>query len=217
MSGEAPETAADAGAGRARRIGLFGGSFDPIHFGHIRPVQEARRALGIDRVLYLPTAMPPHKPRRRLASPHARYAMVELALLEEEGLYASAYELTPERPAYTIETLEHFRQAYPEAELVLLLGFDSFLDLPTWKRFAELPRLARLAILARPGWQAAAASLPAALAELVAGGRVDLLAQEPVAISSTELRALFARGLRPAPGLLPEAVVHYVQKYDLYR
>jgi nicotinate-nucleotide adenylyltransferase len=143
--------------------------------------------------------------------------MVELALLDEEGLYASPHELTPDRPAYTIETLEHFREVYPDAELVLLLGVDSFLDLPNWRRFAEIPRLARLAVLARPGWDVDAASLPPELRREMDAGRVDLLAQPPVAVSSTELRALFARGARPAPGLVPEAVVHYVQKYDLYR
>lgn len=201
----------------AARIGLFGGSFDPIHNGHIRPVQEARRALGLERVLYLPTAIPPHKPKRQFASPHARFAMVELALLPEAGLYASPHELTPERPAYTVDTLEHFRQVFPGAELVLLLGVDSFLDLPTWRRFADLPLLARLAVLARPGWEVTPESLPPELAAPWASGRVDLLAQPPVAVSSTELRALFARGERPAPGLVPEPVVHYIQKYDLYR
>jgi len=199
------------------RIGLFGGSFDPIHAGHVRPVQEARLALGLDRVVYLPTAIPPHKPKRELAPPHARYTMVGLALLDEEGLYASPYELTPGRPAYTVETLEHFREIHPDAELVLLLGVDSFLDLPNWRRFADLPRLARLAVLARPGWEVAAGSLPPELRRELDAGRVDLLSQAPVAVSSTELRALFARGERPAPGLMPEAVVHYVQKYDLYR
>jgi nicotinate-nucleotide adenylyltransferase len=203
--------------GRGERIGLFGGSFDPIHRGHIAPIQEARRRLGIDRVLYLPTAVPPRKPNRRLAPPHARYAMVELALLAEPGLYASTYELTPERPAYTVETLEHFREVHPEAELVLLLGADSFLDLPTWKRFAELPRLARLAVLARPGWEILAGSLQPELAAMLAGGRVDLLHQAPVGVSSTELRATFGRGERPAPGMVAQAVVDYVEKYDLYR
>jgi nicotinate-nucleotide adenylyltransferase len=199
------------------RIGLFGGSFDPIHDGHVRPVQAARRALSLERVIYLPTAIPPHKPKRQLAPPYARYAMVELALLDEEGLYASPYELTPDRPAYTVETLEHFRELHPDADLFLLIGVDSFLDLPTWRRFADLPRLARLVVLARPGWEVAAAALPPELRELVDAGRVDLLAQPPVAASSTELRALFARGERPVPGWMPEAVVHYVQKYALYR
>src|SRR5947208_4241718 len=101
------------------KVGLFGGSFDPIHRGHIEPVRKARRALGLDRVIYLPTARPPHKPGGALAPAPARYAMVELALLFEDGLCASAYELTADRPAYTIETLEHFRAELPDAELFL--------------------------------------------------------------------------------------------------
>ena len=134
------------------RLGLFGGSFDPIHAGHVLPVREARQALGLDKILYLPTAHPPHKPRRLMAPPHARYAMVELALLGEEGLFASPYELTLDRPAYTVETLEHFRQQEPAADLHLLIGSDSFADLNHWVRWREIPGLARLVVLARPGW-----------------------------------------------------------------
>ena len=111
------------------KVGLFGGSFDPIHRGHLDPVRAAMRDLGLDRVIYLHTARPPHKPGRALAPALARYAMVELALLGEEGLYASAHELTLDRPAYTIETLEHFRRQMPAAELYLLIGGDSFADL----------------------------------------------------------------------------------------
>ncbi len=135
------------------KIGLFGGSFDPIHRGHIEPVQEARRLVGLDRVIYLPTAKPPHKPRRALAPAHARYAMVELALLDEEGLYASAHELTPDRPAYTVETLEHFQREMPDAELHLLIGGDSFADFHHWVRWPEIAAAARLVVLARPGWE----------------------------------------------------------------
>src|SRR4030095_712768 len=99
--------------------------FDPIHRGHIEPVREARRMLGLDRVIYLPTAKPPTRPGRPLAPASARYTMVELALLAEEGLYASAHELTLDRPAFTIETLEHFRGGLPGSALFLLLGGDS--------------------------------------------------------------------------------------------
>ncbi len=140
------------GGGPPMKLGLFGGSFDPIHLGHITPVRAARRELGLDRVIYLPTARPPHKPDRILAPAHARYAMVELALLDEEGLYASAHELTLERPAFTIETLEHFRREMPDAELFLLIGGDSLADLHHWVRWREIPAAARLVVLARPGW-----------------------------------------------------------------
>jgi len=137
------------------KVGLFGGSFDPIHCGHLEPVKEARRLLGLERVIYLPTAIPPHKPGRLLAPPLARYAMVEMAILAEEGLYASPYELTLDRPAYTAETLEHFQRELPAAELHLLIGSDSFFELPHWVRWRDIAAAARLVVLARPGWDLA--------------------------------------------------------------
>lgn len=199
------------------RLGLFGGSFDPIHRGHIDPVQAARRKLGLDRVIYLPTAVPPHKPGRVLAPAHARYAMVEMALLGEEGLYASTFELTLGRPAYTVETLEHFRRMRPDAELVLVIGGDSYAELDHWVRWEEIPDLARLAVLTRPGWTLEESSLSPDLAALARSGKVDFLHQPPVDISSTRLRELFSKGGAPPPGTVPESVVRYVQKYDLYR
>ena len=199
------------------KIGLFGGSFDPIHRGHIDPVRAARRELGLERVIYLPTAKPPHKPGRSLAPPLARYVMVELALLGEEGLEASPHELTLERPAYTIETLEHFRREWPAAELFLLVGGDSFADLPHWVRWREIPEAARLVVLARPGWDLATAPLDPEVAALARTDRVLLLRQPPVDASSTRLRELLAAGLPLPDGVVPDLVVRYVYKYNLYR
>jgi len=198
------------------KLALFGGSFDPIHRGHIEPVQAARKALGLDRVIYLPTAVPPHKPGRVLAPAHARYAMVEMALLEEEGLYASTFELT-QRPAYTIETLEHFRAAMPGADLHLLIGGDSYADLDHWVRWREIVEAARLVVLTRPGWTLEEASLSPDLADLARSGGVVFLGQPPVDVSSTRLREMFARGEQPPAGTVSPSVVRYVQKYDLYR
>lgn len=199
------------------KIGLFGGSFDPIHRGHIEPVQAARKALGLDRVVYLPTAVPPHKPMRVLAPAHARYAMVEMALLEEEGLYASTFELTLDRPAYTIETLEHFRATMPGADLHLLIGGDSYADLDHWVRWREIVEAARIVVLTRPGWTLEEASLSPDLADLARSSRVTFLGQPPVDVSSTRLREIFSRGGAPPPGTMPDPVVRYVHKYDLYR
>lgn len=199
------------------KLGLFGGSFDPIHRGHVEPVQAARAALGLERVIYLPTAVPPHKPGRVLAPAHSRYAMVEMALLGEEGLYASTLELTLARPAYTIETLEHFREAMPGVDLHLLIGGDSYADLDHWVRWREIVEAARLVVLTRPGWTLEEASLSPGLADLARSGRVIFLGQPPVDVSSTRLREMFARGEQPPPGTVPESVVRYVQKYGLYR
>jgi nicotinate-nucleotide adenylyltransferase len=199
------------------KLGLFGGSFDPIHRGHLEPVRAACTALGLDRVLFLPTAIPPHKPRRAQAPPYARFAMVELALLGEERLFASAHELTLDRPAYTVETLEHFRRALPGAELHLLIGGDSFADFHHWVRFREIPGLARVVVLARPGWDLASGALDPEVADLAQSDRVHLLDQPPVEVSSTQIRSLLNAGHPLPEGAVPEMVVRYIAKYDLYR
>ena len=199
------------------KVGLFGGSFDPIHRGHLEPVKEARRRLGLDRVLYLPTAHPPHKPEHGFTPALARFAMVELALLHEEGLLTSTHEMG-ERRAYTVETLEHFRAALPDADLHLLIGADSLATLTTWRRWRDLPRLARLVVLARPGWETAALrqGLPPELRDAEAAGRLLAVENEPCAVSSTKLRAALARGEAPAAGVLHPAVLDYARKYRLY-
>ena len=201
------------------KLGLFGGSFDPIHRGHLQPVQAARRRLGLERVIYLPTADPPHKPGRQVAPAYARYAMVELALLGEEGLYASALELTPGRPAYTIDSVETFRRESPAAAIHLLIGSDSFAELPTWRRWRELITAARLVVLVRPGWTLAAIrdELAPELVRLADDGGVDFIAERPVGVSSTELRRRLARGEAPPADALPPLVLDYVRKYALYR
>ena len=201
------------------KLGLFGGSFDPPHRGHIEPVREACRRLGLDRVLYLPTAQPPHKRERRFAPAHARYAMVELALLAEEGLYASAHELTLSRPAYTADTLAHFAALDPQAELHLLLGADSFTQLHAWRRWRQIPRRARLVVLARPGWEEERIrrEAPGEVLELLEAGRASLLPGPAIDLSSTRLREILGRGEEPAAGALPPLVLDYVRKYALYR
>lgn len=201
------------------RVGFFGGSFDPIHFGHLRPVRTARETLGLDQIIYLPTARPPHKPDREFAPAYARYTMVELAVLDEEGLVVSPFEMTFDRPAFTIDTLEHYQREMPGAELSLLLGCDAFAALDSWKRWREIVALARLVVLARPGWETThlAQKLPPPIARLAESPRVRFLTNPPVEISSTELRSLLARGERVPSGVMPDLVVKYIEKYSLYR
>ncbi|HXT21465.1 MAG TPA: nicotinate (nicotinamide) nucleotide adenylyltransferase [Thermoanaerobaculia bacterium] len=199
------------------RVGIFGGSFDPIHAGHVAPVRAARAALGLHRVFFLPTAHPPHKMGRIFAPPLARYAMVELALLEEEGMFASTHELG-DAPAYTVETLEHFHAELPGVELHLILGSDSLAELPSWRRWRELPRLARLVVLTRPGSEASlrSESLPPELRAAFDDGRIIAVEHPPVAVSATELRAVLARGDEPPAGSLHPLVLDYARKYRLY-
>jgi len=199
------------------KIGLFGGTFDPIHVGHVAPVRAARAALGLERVFFLPTAHPPHKAARRFAPALARFAMVELALLDEEGMFASTHELR-EEPSYTVETLEHFGAELPGADLHLILGSDSLAEIQTWRRWRELPRLARLVVLTRPGSEAALRPqvLPAPLRAAWETGRVLLVEHEPVPVSATELRLALTMGAEPPAGSLHPRVLDYARKYRLY-
>jgi len=201
------------------RVGLLGGSFDPIHQGHVEPVREAQRRLRLDRIVYLPTATPPHKRERSFAPALARYAMVELALLDHPDLQVSDHELTLGRLAYTVETLAHFHAAEPESELFLILGADSFLELESWVRWREILAAAELAVLARPGFRIAAV-LPGLAPELTvaaAGGRVHFVENAPLAVSSTEVRRLLAAGEAVPDGWLAPRVVRYLAKYRLYQ
>lgn len=201
------------------KLGLFGGCFDPIHYGHIRPVEAAQERLGLDRVLFLPTAVPPHKPGRQFAPPHARFAMVELALLHNPRLEVSPLELTPGRPFYTVDSLRHFRETQPDAELFLLLGGDGFVDLPNWREWEEIPRLARLAVLTRPDWhwEELRTGLPAPLVELGQSDRVEFIRNEPVDVSATDIRRRLAEGQEVSPDSVPELVLEYIRKYSLYQ
>jgi len=187
------------------KVGLFGGSFDPIHRGHIEPVRQACRDLALDRVYYLPTAQPPHKSERRFAPALARFAMVELALLHDPQLLVSTFELTLGRRAYTVDTVEHFRRQLPSADLFLIIGADSYRELDTWRRWRDLVEMVTLVVLRRPGSEVA-----------VAGG-VIVLDNAPLDVSSTELRERLRQGDRSVDGLIPEAVLDYVRKYSLYQ
>ena len=202
------------------KIGVFGGSFDPIHRGHVEPVAAARRALGLDRVLFVPTARPPHKPERRLAPALARYAMAELALLDFPELEVASLELFAERPTYTIESLERLRGERPGDEIWLLVGADSFLALHTWRRFRDLLAGFPVGVLARPGAGTAAPPATALAPELAAalgGARVEWVANPPLAISASEIRDRLARGEEPLAGWLDPRVLKFVHKYRLYR
>jgi len=199
------------------RIGLFGGTFDPIHRGHVEPVRAARVALQLDRVFFLPTAHPPHKADRRFAPPLARFAMAELALLDEEAMLVSTCELR-DQPVYTVETLEHFTGELPGADLHLIIGSDSLAALTSWRRWHDLPRLARIVVLTRPGWEpeVVRATLAPELLQAWDVGRIVAVEHAPQPFSATAVRAALAAGDDPPAGALHPRVLDYARKYRLY-
>jgi len=200
-------------------LGLLGGSFDPVHRGHVELALAVHAALGLERVVFLPTAVPPHKPGRTFAPPLSRYAMVELALLDHPELVVSDLELTVGRPAYTIDTLEHLAAERPGRDLVLLLGSDSLAALDTWRRWPELLERARLAVVERPGAARAkvVADLAPELAERLAAARIDWIEHRPHPASASEIRRRLAAGEAIPEGWLEPRVLTFVRKYGLYR
>ncbi len=185
------------------RIGLFGGSFDPIHLGHLLAAREAAALLGLDRVFFVVAARPPHK--TPVAPPEARYEMALLATAEEENFFPSRLELDRPGPSYTIDTLKEAQRLFPGDELFFITGADAYRDLPTWKEGPKLKDYATLVAVARPGYPLG--GLPE--------GVVPVLVPE-VGISSTELRRRAAQG-ESLRFWVPRPVEVYIAKHGLYR
>jgi nicotinate-nucleotide adenylyltransferase len=187
-----------------RAIGLLGGSFDPVHHGHLIVAQVAAEALGLDELRFMPAREQPFKRGRHAAPAADRAAMLELAVAGVPGFAVERAELERPGPSYSVDTLEALRTREPGAAFTLLLGADAALELEAWHRAAELPRLARIAVFARPGTPIPASPLIAATVEVPA-----------VEISATEIRRRVRTG-RPIRYWVPDAVADYVARHRLY-
>ncbi|MEL7061790.1 MAG: nicotinate-nucleotide adenylyltransferase [Acidobacteriota bacterium] len=201
---------------RRSRVGVFGGTFDPIHRGHVEPVRRAADRLRLDRVLYLPTARPPHK-SRRLAPAWARFAMAELALLDDSRLWVSPLEMETDAPSFTIDTVERLRRERPEAHLFYLVGADSLRSLPSWRRWQDLLAAIEFVVLERPEAPLEHETLAPEVQQALEAGRIHRVDNPPIALASTDIRRRLARGSAPPASALDPRVLNYVQKYDLYR
>jgi nicotinate-nucleotide adenylyltransferase len=205
-AGEAP--APRPGGARPRRIGVFGGSFDPVHFGHLLVAETAREALALDRVLWIPAGIPPHKTGRALAPAAARLRMVEAAIQGNPAFEADDLELRSGGPSYTASTLRLLKEKHPGAELVVLLGSDSLLDLPAWREPGTI--LAHeIGVYPRPGFD------PAAF-DAAGAGRVRLLDAPGIALSSSEIRERLRLG-RTVRYRIPDGVLALVRAEGLYQ
>lgn len=206
------------------RVGVFGGSFNPIHFGHLLIADEVCETLDLDGVVFVPAATPPHKPGGDLAPAHHRFAMTRLAVSEHPRFEVSEAELARRGPSYTVDTLRALRD---RGELHLLMGSETFVDLLTWREPREVIRLARLVVVPRAGL-GFDPELPAAqkvLAELGLPGFVRapdagrgplLIEAASLPISGSDLRRRAREG-RSLAFRLPWAVAAYIRQHALYR
>ena len=201
------------------RVGVFGGSFNPIHFGHLLLADEICEALAFDRVLFVPAAVPPHKRAAELASAEHRYRMTELAIREHPRFAVSDVELRRGGPSYTVDTLRALRG---EGDLYLLIGSETFLDLLGWREPREVIRLARLVVVPRTGFDfdPEAPAVQKVLRELgpAAFGSADgpvLYRAASLPISGSDLRRR-ARDGRSLAYRMPEPVAAYIRQHRLY-
>jgi nicotinate-nucleotide adenylyltransferase len=211
-------------AARISRLGVLGGTFDPPHYGHLLLADTARVQLRLDRVLIAPAGQPPHKPEAKPSSQAHRVGLVEAALMDadEPSFQLSRVDLDRPGPHYTMETLTVLREEYPEAEIWFLIGGDSLADLAKWRAPSRIIALARLGVLARPGYAPDLETLSENLASVdgSAAGvdlreRVDWLHGPALDISSSALRERARRGF-PLRFLVPPSVEAYICDHQLY-
>ncbi|NPA25301.1 MAG: nicotinate (nicotinamide) nucleotide adenylyltransferase [Deltaproteobacteria bacterium] len=213
------------------RIGIFGGTFNPVHFGHLRVVEEVRQAFALDEMHLVPSARPPHKRAHDIAPAEDRLQMVRRAVRGNPHLFGCAYECRKEGPSYSVETLAWFRRRYAGAELFFILGWDAWLEIDTWYAWRELFHLADFIVISRQGrqpWREVSRErlFPIALKDVFcyesetcyryrSGHRLHFFAATRLDISASQIRgeALAGRSLRY---LVPESVRKYIEAHRLY-
>ncbi len=214
-----------------RRIGILGGTFDPVHIGHLKIAAAVQRRFALDSVVFIPAANPPHKSAIAIAPLKDRLAMLQCAIRGQEGFYLSTMEAERVGPSYSVDTLSRLRTTLAgDTELFFIIGIDAFEEIATWKSYRHLPDFAHLVVVNRPdhtleqlnqlisrhfngfhydsdsdAWKSAAQI-----------GRIYALSTAPVAVSSTRIRQQLRAG-EPVDQLVPPCVAQYIADNELYR
>ena len=214
------------------RIGLLGGTFNPVHRGHLRAAEEVRRRFALSQVLFIPSYIPPHKQTTDMAPPEDRFAMVELAVRSRLHLVASPLEIEAREKSYSIITLNKLQAVYPDAWVFFILGVDAFIEIETWKSYREVLEQCRFIVISRPGFDLATARevLPSEYSrkmgecggsgpvgeDLLARFRIFLTPIKALDISATDIRRRLREG-RSIHRLVPGPVEEYIRKKNLYQ
>jgi len=213
------------------RVGILGGTFDPVHNGHLALAEAVRQALTLSSILFVPAFLPPHKPTYAISPFAHRLAMLELAVADRPGFQVSRLEAEREGPSFSIDTLKTLRLWLgPETELFFIIGMDAFAEIHTWKANRELLDHASFVVIGRPDHckqscgQTVAANFPGyAFVEALGSwqgksgqGAIHPVIMPPVKVSSTEIREAVRQG-RPITNLVSVPVANYIEVHDLYR
>lgn len=209
------------------RVGVLGGTLDPTHVGHIQTAEAARRALDLDRVVVMPSHVPPHRPEEPAASPYHRFAMAALSVNGREGLVVSDEELCAPGPSYTADTLERLHaRGLGATQIFFITGADAFAEIETWRRYPDVLDLAHFVVVSRPGFPVSELAgrlpdlrprlLPAALAATFASKpTVFLVDARTPDVSSTDIRGRLSSG-RSITGLVTPEVETHILQHGLY-
>ena len=204
-----------SGSGSDLKVGVFGGTFDPIHLGHLVKAEEARETLCLDQVLFIPAGQPWLKADRQITAAHHRTAMVQLAITSNARFRESPIEVTRDGPSYTVDTLEELTSRIgPDAELHLIVGTDALQEIERWRQPERLFGLAMVAAVARPD----RGDFDARFLDRISPGasnRVRMIEGVPVGISGTDIRRRVAAG-QSIKYLVPEPVEEYIYQHGLY-
>lgn len=202
---------------RAPRIGLMGGTFDPIHYGHLVTAEGARVEFALDKVFFVPSGRPPHKPADEVTPAEHRYLMTVLATLGNPYFEVSRLDIDRPGPSYTVETIEEARRLWgPSAQLFFITGADAILEILTWKDPERLLSSCHFIAATRPGYDLG--RLEGAIGDLWRrfSHRIHVVQVPAMSISSSDIRERVRRGY-PIRYLVPEAVADYIYKYRLYQ
>jgi nicotinate-nucleotide adenylyltransferase len=214
------------------RIGLLGGTFNPVHLGHLKAADDVRAAFRLGKVLFVPSYIPPHKESAEVASAADRFRMVELACRGRDGFVPSRIEVEARETSYSVLTLARIRRLFPEAWIFFILGADAFLEIGTWREYERVLSECLFIVMARPGYrlESVAGVLGGRLRDricslrkgeepeeaLFSRFRVFLLPLEALDVSSTDIRNRVRSG-ESLEGLVPEPVADYIRDHHLYR
>ena len=193
--------------GQVQRLGVMGGTFDPVHHGHLVAASEVQNLFSLDEVAFVPSGQPWQKAGRLVSPAEHRYLMTVIATASNPGFWVSRVDIDRPGPTYTIDTLRDLAAQHPDAELFFITGADALEQILSWKDADELFELAHFVGVTRPGYELGDDHLP--------DGSATLVEVPAMAISSTECRTRVAAG-RPVWYLVPDGVVQYISKYSLY-
>jgi len=216
-----------------KRIAFFGGSFDPVHNGHLSIAQRLTSLFGLDEFVFIPAFHAPHKPDRRPTSAYDRFAMLSLATRDETRISVSKIELElPEKP-YTVETLERLKIDYPNTRIFFVMGADSWMDILTWREWEKVLAMVSHIVVTRPGYEIGFDHVTGEIRERIvdtrnnngtwdlgpgAGeGRIYITDAVLVDVSATELRKEIKDGVPGWHGQVPAEVAKYIEKYQIYK